>query len=408
MHGKFANREWAGGEFIPYFQPILDLRRGAVAGFELLARLDHPVRGIVGPETFIGAAEKEGWIDDLTLELLAKAVPAFARLPGDPFLAVNISAVQLHNFALPERVRDFAEAAAFPLDRLTLEVTETSLPQDLGTAREVAERFRGFGCGLALDDFGTGHSSMTMLQALPFHALKVDRSFVGTMAESRGSRKIVAAIIGLGQSLGITTIAEGVETQEQNEMIDWLGCDFAQGWFHGKPVPAEALAAVYLEPRSKPAQRRVPETHESRRSLSRFDHLPHVRLAQLRSVYDAVPAGLAFVDRNQRYLTVNQRMADINGVGMVDHFDRTVSEMVPEIYPQVAPDLLRALRGESVTGAVVEGRTHPAKPSRKYFVTYEPAHDEGGEVVGASIAVLEIDSIDVHVPPALQTVAIAR
>lgn len=399
MRIALTQRELAGGEFVPYFQPIVDLRAGVLAGFELLARQHHPTKGAIGPDAFIAAAEEEGWINDLTLQLLEKALPPFVRLPGELFLAFNISAVQLHDLELPENIRDLAQSLAFPLDRLSVEVTETSIYPGIEIARKVAERFRSLGCGFGLDDFGVGYSSLKTLQALPFNVLKVDKSFVGAMTEDKESRKIVAAVIGLGQSLGITTVAEGIETREQNEMVDWLGCDFGQGWFHGRPVPAEALGEAVREPRFKRPPTRALEEIERRRSLSRFDNAPYVRLAQLRSVYDAVPAGLAFVDRDEKYLSINQRMADINGANMVDHLGRTVSQIVPEIYPQVAPDLHRAMSGESVLGAMVRGRTHESKDARKFLASYEPARDEGGEVIGVTIAVLEIESIDVHLPP---------
>jgi EAL domain-containing protein (putative c-di-GMP-specific phosphodiesterase class I) len=392
----------AGGEFVPYFQPVVDLRSGQLAGFELLARQHAAAGGIIGPEAFIPAAEKEGWINDLTLHLLKSALGTFTQLPGEPFLAFNISAVQLHDLELPERVKELTESAAFPPERLSVEVTETSLLPDLEAARKVAERFRSMGCGLGLDDFGTGYSSLKTLQLLPFNVLKVDRSFVSTMTTARESRKIVAAVVGLGQSLGITTVAEGIETQEENEMVDWLGCEFGQGWFHGRPVPAEGLAKACSQPRSKCAPQRAVEEMECRRSLSRFDSLPYVRLAQLRSVYDAVPVGLAFVDCQERYVSINRRLADINGADMIDHLGRTVSEMVPKVYPQVGPDLRQALRGESVLASLVVGQPHPSSETRKFLVSYEPARDEGGEVVGVSIAVLEINSIDAHLPAALR------
>lgn len=400
MSSQFALRESADGAFVPYFQPIVDLRLGSLAGFELLARQIHPLKGLTLPDHFIPAAEKEGWINDLTFHLLERALPSCAKLPCDPFLAINISAIQLHDLELPEKIRDMAKSAGFPCDRLTIEVTETSLLPNLDKARTVAERFRSLGCGLALDDFGTGYSSLKTLQALPFNVLKVDRSFVSTMTETKESRKIVAAVIGLGQSLSIKTVAEGIETPEQNEMIDWLGANFGQGWYHGRPVPCGALAETCLKPRFKSVPHKSVEDLDNRRSLSRFDDPPYVRLAQLRSVYEAVPVGLAFVDRNLRYVNINRRLADINCAKMVDHLGRTMQEMIPEIYPQVGPDLERALHGESVLGSIVKGQPHPSSTEGMFLVSYEPARDEGGEVVGVSIAVLEISSVNVLLPPA--------
>lgn len=401
MRSEILRQIEARGKFVPYFQPVVDLRSGKLAGFEMLAR-QHTAHGIVYPNAFIPAAEKEGWIHDLTLHLLEMALPALGALPGEPFLAFNISAADLHNQKLPERIFELAETVAFPCCRLSVEITESSLLTELDSARKVAEGFRSLGCGLGLDDFGTGYSSLKTLQTLPFNVLKVDRSFVNTMSTSKESRKIVAAIVGLGQSLDLTTVAEGIETEEQNEMVHWLGCDFGQGWLHGKPVPPEALADVALQPRGEFVPARAVENSENRRSLSRFDNLPYVRLAQLRSVYDAVPVGLAFVDSKERYVTINRHLARINGKDMAHHLGRTVREIVPDIYPQVAPCLVRALRGESVVASVVTGRPHAASATNKFLVSYEPARDEGGEIVGVSIAVLSINSFDVHLPDPLQ------
>lgn len=383
---------------MPYFQPVVDLRSGSLAGFELLARQHHPIAGVIGPNSFIPDAENEGWINDLTFHLLEAALPAVADLPGKLFLAFNISTVQLHDPELPDAIRNLAERMSFPVDRLSVEVTESALLSDIKTARKIADRFRSFGCGLALDDFGTGYSSLKTLQALPFNILKVDRSFVSSMTTSKESRKIVAAVIGLGQSLEFSTVAEGIETQQENEMVDWLGCEFGQGWLHGKPVPPQALVAVASEFQSKRAPKRFAENLEFRRSLSRFDNPLHVRLAQLRSIYEAVPVGLAFVDCSERYLAINKRLADINAAEMVDHFGRSVNEMVPSIYPQVGPNLQRALRGESVLGSIVAGDPGLSGKERRFLVSYEPARDEGGEIVGASIAVLETNSLSTPLP----------
>jgi len=221
VHSKSLNQIPLEGEFVPYFQPVIDLRLGCLAGFELLARLHHPTDGIVGPDAFILAAEEEGWIGELTIHLLEKALPAFASLPGEPFLAFNISPLQFHDLELPNRILDLALSMGFPMERLSVEITETALFPDLSRARKVAERFRFLGCSLGLDDFGTGYSSLKTLQALPFNVLKVDRSFVSTMTTSRESRKIVAAVIGLGQSLGLTTVAEGSKRRVRTRW--WIG-----------------------------------------------------------------------------------------------------------------------------------------------------------------------------------------
>lgn len=165
-------------------------------------------------------------------------------LPDPQWLAINISPHLLRGLARAKRIREAAEAAAFPLNRVTIEITESALVENLEHAQTISRELKGQGCRLALDDFGTGYSSLLHLPSLPFDELKVDRSFVGSMTERRESRKIVSAIVGLGQSLALETIAEGVETEEQAEMLLLLGCELGEGWLFGRPVPAEQLSDV--------------------------------------------------------------------------------------------------------------------------------------------------------------------
>jgi EAL domain-containing protein (putative c-di-GMP-specific phosphodiesterase class I) len=221
----FALRALAEGQFLPYFQPIVTLRSGQLAGFEILARWKHPEHGMVSPDQFIPMAEKQGWIDALTQQLLWKAFAVADCLPEPLTLSVNISPVQLQNLALPGLILNAAEGAGFSLNRLVIEITESALIDNLDCSRSIAEELKVLGCRLSLDDFGTGYSSLSHLQALPFDELKIDRSFVSSMTEKRASRKIVAAVVGLGQSLGLRTIGEGIETREQAETMLWLGCD---------------------------------------------------------------------------------------------------------------------------------------------------------------------------------------
>ena len=216
------------GQFIPYFQPIVALRTGQLAGFEVLARWQHPQHGIVSPDQFISLAEKQGWIDTLTLHLLRKAFEAASSIPAPLTLSVNISPVQLRGRSLPKLIRSAVEGTGFSLERLVLEITESALIDNLDHAAVIVKEIKEMGCKLALDDFGTGYSSLLHLQALPFDELKVDRGFVTSMTERRESRKIVAGVVGLGQSLGLRTVAEGIETREQAETMLWLGCELGQ------------------------------------------------------------------------------------------------------------------------------------------------------------------------------------
>ncbi|HZB87997.1 MAG TPA: EAL domain-containing protein [Terracidiphilus sp.] len=380
------------GEFLPFFQPIVYLRTGELQGFELLARWRHPEHGLIPPGEFIPLAEKDGWIGVLTQSLLRQGFCALLSAPGEPQLAVNISPVQLQDGKLPEQIRVLSERSGFPMGRLTIEITESALTQDLVSARRTVSVLKELGCKLSLDDFGTGYSSLAQLQSLPFDKLKVDRSFVGAMTERRDSRKIVAAVVGLGLSLGLNTVAEGVETGEQAEMLRWMGCEQGQGYLFGRPMPAEELAAAIsrMETGVAPSPPADPLGKASSGSL---EWLPSQRLAQLRAVYDGAPVGLAFLDSEMRYVQVNKRLANINGRPMTEHLGRTVAEVIPEVFPQVEPSIRRALRGESIAGVEFTKPSSAPNAGATLLVSYEPARDEAGEVVGVSVAVMDITSI---------------
>lgn len=391
LHSPFANigldeikRGLLEGQFVPYFQPTVEIRTGHLAGFEILARWEHPERGVIPPDRFIPSAEETGWIDELTRQLLLSAFAAARLIPEALTLSINVSPVQLRHAGLPHLISEAAKVSGFDLHRLVVEVTESALIDNVGTALEVAQELKRLGCRISLDDFGTGYSSLLHLQSLPFDELKVDRSFVKTMTVKRESRKIVAAVIGLGQSLGLRTVAEGIETQEQAEMMLWLGCELGQGYFYGRPRGACDLVAVLS------AEWRKLVTHHlspwKRISATNLDVSPSQRLAQLQAVYDGAPVGLAFIDQNLRYVNLNQRLADMNGAAVEDHLGSKVSAMIPEFFPQVEPYIRRALGGEVISE--VEAALPHTGETR--LVSYQPARDEAGEVVGVSIAIMDV------------------
>jgi PAS domain S-box-containing protein len=381
------------GEFVPFFQPLVAIRSGELIGFEVLARWNDPEHGLIPPNEFVPAAERDGWIWELTRQLLRQAFGAVALLPNRVELAFNIAALQLHDSGLPKLIADIASEAAFPLDHVCLELTESALVWDTKRACDVAHQLKEAGCKLALDDFGTGYSSLSSLQSLPFDVLKVDRSFVNSMTDSKESRKIVAAVVGLGQSLGITTVAEGIETEAQDEMLLWLGCDQGQGWLYGRPAPAADLAAMIAARSERTPARRVVKVGPQRRSLSELDLPPATRLAQLRAVYDGAPVGLAFLDREMRYVTLNRRLAEMNGPPMEAHLGRTVGEMIPGMAAIVEPLIRRALNGESIPGVEVQKPASEPNGGRTILLSYEPACDEGGEVVGVSVSLTDMTAV---------------
>jgi PAS domain S-box-containing protein len=377
------------GEFYPFFQPVVELRTGQLAGFELLARWKHPRLGLVLPDDFIPAVEKSSRINDLTRQILEKAFAAGPMLPGSLTLAVNLSPNQLLDATLPAKIAAIAAKGGFSLNRLAIEITESALLVDLPRAQSVARELKAIQCRLALDDFGTGYSSLKHLQALPFDELKIDRSFVSSMTQSRESRKIVAAVVGLGRSLGLTTVAEGVETQEQANMLLWLGCDFGQGYLYSKPVPAEELPPIVARPaQAYSACLSMPADADQ---VTTLEALPGQRFAQLQAIYDGAPVGLALLDRNLRYVSLNRRLAQMNGAPVAAHLGRPITELVPDLYPQFQAFLHRALEGESIHNIEVQ-RPNFETPGglRTLMLSYQPVRDEAGEIMGVSIAVVDI------------------
>jgi PAS domain S-box-containing protein len=376
-----------GDEFFPVFQPLVELRTGQLAGFEVLARWQRQGAGLVMPDEFIPAVEQAGLINELSRVLLEKA---FAALPdADPavMLAFNLSPTQLLDSGLPARLESLASFAGFPLDRLTLEITESALLDDLPRAVAVVHDLKALHCRLALDDFGTGYSSLKHLGALPFDELKVDRSFVSSMAVQRESRKIVASVVGLGQSLGLMTVAEGVETREQAEMLFWLGCDLGQGWLFGRPVPGSELAAILAH---APWSIVAPPTPFDGSQLMN-DPVPAHRVAQLQAVYDGAPVGLCFLDREMRYVNLNRQLAQMNGVPAAAHIGRTVAEVIPHVFPIVEPFIRRALQGEPVMAVeAAKPPAHEGDAPQTVVLSYQPVRDEAGDVLGVSVAIMDV------------------
>ena len=375
-------------KLIPAFQPLVELRTGRLVGFELLARWQHPHLGLVLPDNFIPLVESNGLIGLLMRQVLRKALLSASMIPAPLTLSVNVSPLQLRDLDLPGQFREAADEAGFPLERMTIEVTETALLHDLDRAKTIVRTLKEMGCRLALDDFGTGYSSMGHLQELPFDELKIDRSFISKITKSRESRKIAAAIVGLGHSLDLVTVAEGVETEEQAVMLLWLGCEMGQGWLYGRPEVADGLPVMIS---AAPQVVTSVSTPGEGWAASSLEALPTQRLAQLQAIYDGAPVGLCFLDRNLRYVSINQRLAEINGSSVAAHLGKSVREMIPEAFPNIEPLLNRALLGEVISEVEVSRPSRaPGEGDRTMRSSYQPAWDEADEVIGISIAVVDI------------------
>jgi len=231
----------SSGQIVPYFQPIVDLKTGAPIGFEVLCRWKHPTRGLLAPAEFIPIAEQRGLIGDLTFALLRSACAAARDLPTHMRISLNVSPQLLEDAWLAEKIMAVLTELGFAPQRLEIELTENALVNDLASVKRVITSLKNLGVSIALDDFGTGYSSLCYLSELPFDKIKIDRSFITALNERPDAAKLVKAIVGLGRSLGVTTVAEGVETEDVAAYLRDIGCDTAQGWLYAKAAPAEVI-----------------------------------------------------------------------------------------------------------------------------------------------------------------------
>lgn len=233
-----------GGQLLNHYQPKVDMASGRLTGFEALVRWQHPRAGLVYPDRFIGIAEQHGLIEQLTQVVLRNALRQ-ARVWSDARLdlqmAVNVSMDNLTSLDFPEVVIDCLQQAGVAPSALILEVTESRLAADLRAPLDILTRLRLKRIGLSIDDFGTGHSSLAQLRDLPFDELKLDRSFIHGAAADSALQAIVQGSMAMAASLGMKTVAEGVETQSDWDLLRTLGCDLAQGYFIARPMPASEL-----------------------------------------------------------------------------------------------------------------------------------------------------------------------
>jgi diguanylate cyclase (GGDEF)-like protein len=235
-------------EFELYYQPILTVAHGSIGGFEALIRWHHPERGLVQPHEFISVAEDTGLIIPIGDWVLRQACRDASHWPKGAKVSVNVSPVQFKRGDLVGLVKEALADASLPASQLELEMTETALLDDEEWVRAVLHQLRAAGVGLAMDDFGTGYSSLAYLRRFLFSRIKIDRCFVVDLAQARDARAIVAATIKLANDLGIATTAEGVETDEQRQILESMGCSAIQGYLIGKPTPS-AQALPFLEER---------------------------------------------------------------------------------------------------------------------------------------------------------------
>ncbi|MFC3228702.1 EAL domain-containing protein [Marinibaculum pumilum] len=234
------------GQFVFHYQPIVDLARGELAGFEALLRWHHPTDGVLAPGRFVEVAEETGLINRISADAILQAARDLGPLLGarpELHLAVNLSVRQFQDESLVELLASLRAQGEVPLDRFLFEITESLMMSGDTNTRRMFDLVRGSGAKIAVDDFGTGYSSLVYLQNFPVDYLKVDRSFVANMLENEESRQLVSSILSMAKSLRMEAIAEGVENEAQMRHLQQQQCEFAQGYYFCRPLALQDALA---------------------------------------------------------------------------------------------------------------------------------------------------------------------
>ncbi len=251
--GNDLHKALERNEFRMYYQPLVDLETGNIAAFEALIRWQHPIRGIVPPSDFIPLAEESGLIIDIGRWGFGQAcadLGILAATPGAPLdlsMSINVAPGQLAESSLLEDLTAAIDSTGVDPNRIWVELTESTLMRNIEVSNRTLRRLRGLGVHIGVDDFGTGYSSLSYLRRFPVETLKIDKSFVDGLGIEPGDTAIVTAVISLAHALGLETVAEGVETASQLAELRTLGCQFAQGFLLGVPMPLHEARALLSE-----------------------------------------------------------------------------------------------------------------------------------------------------------------
>lgn len=363
------------GEVWPAFQPVVHLRSRRVAGFEVLARWTSPVLGSVPPGVFIPLADGLGCLHDLSLHLIREACTLTRDWPGDFYLAFNLAPSQFLLPDLAEQIQAVVTQTGFPIERVQVEITENALFHDNQVARRSVDAIKQMGASLSLDDFGTGHSSLTRLQSLPFDEIKIDASFVRALESDSGSLKIVTAVLGLGQSLGVHVIAEGIETERQAKLLEHLGCVLGQGYWLGRPVThVQALAQL--------AHDGCHNGHDSP-----LDASPFQRLHQLETLYQDAPVGLCFLDTEMRVISANPKVIQYLSLARLELRGLPVAWVLKQ---SGASRLLDSLEQVRAGAELAPTEYFHSATGSTFLVAHQRVCNELGEWLGISLVVIDI------------------
>ena len=232
------------GEIITHYQPQIEIQTGVIRGVETLARWKHPEKGMIPPDIFIDLAEQHHLIDAVTNTVVEQASRQGALWYNQGYnlkVSVNLSMDNLSSLDFPDRLAKLVNSTGMDIKNLVFEITESRLAKDFGTCLDILTRLRLKGPELSIDDFGTGYASMEHLKRMPFSELKIDRAFVNGAHDDGTARAILESSIYLAKQLSMSTVAEGVETKEDWDLVESLGCDLVQGYYIAAPMEAESF-----------------------------------------------------------------------------------------------------------------------------------------------------------------------
>ena len=246
------------GEFIPFFQPLIDLTSRELVGFEALARWRSPTRGFLEAEAFIEAAEKTGLIGPLTISVVEQALKEARAWPSHLKIAINVSPVQFRDPHLAQQIMKLVTEAGFPPNRLEVEITEASLLEDREQVLATIGSLKNVGISISLDDFGTGYASLAQVNSLPVDRIKIDKSFISTIVKSEQTAAIVNTITSLGHTLNVPITAEGIESEQVRSELGKYGCAEGQGWLFGRPLSADTVR-TFLDMKERDGKGEQPE-----------------------------------------------------------------------------------------------------------------------------------------------------
>lgn len=358
------------GRVSPHFQPIVSLKDRSVVGLEVLARWYDPDHGYVSPAVFVPYAERGGMLDELLDMLMAQALLSANEWEDGLYLSFNVSPQQLHNPELPRRISSTAKETGFPASNILIEITESAILDEGAEEAAILQQIIAMGCAIVLDDFGTGYSSLTWLRTLPFSKIKIDTSFVSAMLSQKESRKIVTAVVGLGQSLDCPVIAEGVETMEQAELLRRIGCPFAQGQLFGNAVPAEQVPPLLRAA----AQQMEPSPPRIQLSVDQRNH-------QITSIYEASAILIAFLDPDLFVADANESFAGYLNKSRTEIIGCSIVMIMPEIAPS-----LEALREERRLSQRAETEETLLQLDRmEFMMVIQSIYDEANDLLGYSL-----------------------